>query len=250
MVKKALSLVLAMLTLVLCLSSCSKGFAPNDTTIDVALLEFPGLKWNSSINDVKKALNLTDEQILADEQATYTEDYGYEIWNLLVADIQFLGCDAEKVQFMFIRYPGRNFGLTQIELTFSGNWDMNTLKDKLTEVYGEGSGQPAPLYRMNEEGYLETINIDSNSVPNNAPGFPYYWFSTVKGTDVLSSTAQERYIDYWISTSPGINPEAVREYLEKTSAVTITCMDWLDNETSKIMFDASSFTHNLQQFEE
>ena len=121
----------------------------------------------------------------------------------------------------------------------------------MLEVYGEGSSKFAPSYYINENGELESDDADhTDSIPNKAPGFPHYWFSTVTGTEVLSSAAQERYIEYYTSNDPVIKRDAVLAYLRNTPTVHVSCMAWNNSNTSQVVFAADQFVHILQRFED
>ena len=244
--------VVALLVLVLCLSACNRNQVL--TVDDPALLEFPGLKWNSSVKEVKKALGLKNEQILFDEKLE-DEDVEYDTWGLVVSGIQFFDVEADKVRFTFIRYPGKDYGLLNISLSFSGETDMNMLKEEMIEAYGSGSTESAPSYFINEEGRLEEVDSDSLvKVSGTEVGYPHYWYSTVTGIDALSAAALERYIDHTLTLNAGINQETMREglldYLEKTSVVQVSCTDWTTEKSSSVTFYANMLVHILQQFEE
>ena len=219
-----------------------------------SLLEFPGLKWNSTITEVKKALNLKEEQILFDEMLEY-EGAEYDTWGLVATGTRFFDFEVEKARFTFIRYPGNDYGLLNISLSFSGETDMNKLKEEMVEVYGSGSTESAPSYFINEEGHLEEVDRDSLvKVTGTEEGYPHYWYSTVTGIDALSAAALERHIDHTLTLNAGINQETMREglldYLKKTSVVQVSCTDWTTEKSSSVTFYANMLVHNLQQFEE
>ena len=218
------------------------------------LMEFPGLKWNSSISEVKKALNLKKEQILLDEMLP-GEGVEYDSWALSVKDVPFFGFETEKVIFTFIRYPGNDYGLLNIKLYIPGEMDVNMVKDAMNEAYGAGSTEFAPSYFVNEDGQLEETDKDSLvKITDAEEGFPYYWYSTVMGSDALSAAAQERLVENAFTLRPDNNQDSLREamlgYLEKTCAVRVSFMDWTTEETSLVTYNANLLVHNLQQFEE
>ena len=218
---------------------------------NVALLEFPGLQWNSFLVDVKIALGLEVGQILADVQQEYEQDYEYNIWNLLVKDIDFLGFTAETAHLMFVQYPGRRPGLMNITLEFPEGTDGNALKAAIMEVYGEGSAEQIQSYHFDEQGELVADNMDSMAEPPyREEGFPYYWYSTVKGTEVLSAEAQERYVEHTVGLNPVLSRDGLLKYLELTPVVRVSIMDWTNSDTCRVSFNANQLVHHVQQFEE
>jgi hypothetical protein len=246
MKKRVLLCIVVVIILSLCLSACDREQA--QVASDPALLEFPGLKWNSSVSEVKKALNLKKEQILGDEMLEDGQEY--DTWVLAVTGIEVFGFEPELARFNFIRYPGNEYGLLNIMLEFPGTVDTNMLRDNMVEVYGEGTLEDAPHYSFNEEGLLEETDPDTIIKSGDAEeGYPYYWFSTVNGIETMSAEALERYIEYALNNNNlGIKQEAVVDYLEKTSAVQVTCMAWTTKEITRVTFYANMLAHNWQQF--
>lgn len=252
MKRRFLLSVVVLIILSLCLSACSKEQILS--VDDPALLEFPGLKWNSSIEEVKDNLNLKEEQILWDEM-NQDEGAEYENWYLVVSDIHFFGLKAERARFIFVRYPGNDYGLMNIQLEFPEGTDANTLKSAMQEVYGEGCDAPIQSYHFNEQGELIADDMNSMVTPAYAAqGFPYYWYSPEKGTEVLSAEAQGRYVAYHTSGNsehnPGLNRDGLLEYLEKTPLVQVSCMDWSNSDTCRVTFYANHLVHFVQQFGE
>ena len=245
--KKKLLLVIAIVSILsLCLTACDREQA--QVASDPALLEFPGLKWNSSVSEVKKALNLKKEQILGDEMREDGQEY--DTWVLAVTGIEVFGFEPELARFNFIRYPGNDYGLLNISLDFPGSADTNVIRDNMMAVYGEGTTERAPSYSINEEGLLEEVDPDTLVKSGDAEkGYPYYWYSEAKGIDQLSDAALERFIESSLSDNPVIKQEALVEYLEKTSAVQATCMAWTTKEITRVTIYANLLTHNWQQFE-
>lgn len=252
MKKRVLLLIVVVVILSLCISACTQESIA--TVDDPALLEFPGVKWNSSVKEVKKALNLKEGQILFDEMIE-EEGQTYDTWCLVVSDIQFFGFKTERTRFIFIRYPGNDYGLLNVHIEFSDRVDMNLLRSNMIETYGEGTLEAMPQYFINEEGSLE--ETDSNSIvkaTDAAEGYPYYWFSAINGIESLSADALERHIENALINNPNVSQETYREalrgYLEKTPAVRISCMTWTTEEASEITYYANFLVHNWQQFEE
>ena len=76
--------MVALIIISLCMGGCTSQTKP-----DVALMEFPGVKWNSTPEEVIAALKLTNDQIIENAMAIPDEDETtkYDIWNLLQNDL-------------------------------------------------------------------------------------------------------------------------------------------------------------------
>lgn len=219
MMRRLSAAILALLILTALLTACSTELK----VPDVSLMEYPGLKWNSSVKEVKKALNLEKTKILADEQAEYLQNSEYEIWHLVVTGIQLFGFEVEQANFEFIRYPGHDYGLMRIELEYPSKAYINTIKDNMIEIYNEGCSEAIQSYYFNPQGELVAHDMNSMaSAPYAEEGFPHYWYSTAKGTEVLSAAAQERYVAHYMNNNPVLTRNALLEYLEKTPVVQVT----------------------------
>lgn len=253
MSKKVLS-ILILFTFIVCLfSACN-----NEKKVDNGtLLEFPGLKWGMTPDEVIAALDINDSQILRNEMLpseNENSETAYDAWNMFATDLVFLGNDVSGAHFQFIRYPGRDFGLLYINLYFDENTDMNVLKERLVQFYGEGTVEPSPLYSF-EEGELITSPNDSKNKQRFEEGFPYYFFSTQKGTDYLSADAQELYLEEYLK-NPEISREAALEYLAKQPLVKITVLAMKNAQIASgkpynisVVYQANQLVHNIQQFE-
>ena len=104
-----------------------------------ALLEFPGIKWGATMEEVKTALGVTEEQIceeIVSETASYIEHY-YSI-----TDFTFLGEDVSIGAFKFRALPGKEMKLYTIMLFLDENVDMEKMQEKVSRTYNnEGTGE-------------------------------------------------------------------------------------------------------------
>ena len=66
---KRITFALGLLILILCFTACTKALQVGD----VAMLEFPGLKWNATPEEVKKNLGLTPSEYRHGEEPTEWE---------------------------------------------------------------------------------------------------------------------------------------------------------------------------------
>ena len=220
MKKHRLILIAALLILILCITACAK--APNP---DVALVEFPGLKWNDTSEQVIEKLKLTEDQILENAMQIPAEDAAkteYDVWNLTITDWTFLHSKVVGGQFTFVRYPGCAFGLMRVQLYLADDTDMNALRAEMKKEYGEVSTDPRPAYTI----WDGKIEASESGIKRRDDGFPHYWYASVTGTEVLSAQAVERYVEYMASSDVPADRMVAVEYLNKVPVAEISCSTW------------------------
>ena len=125
MTRRMSAMFLALVMVSLIMVGCVRQPKP-----DVALMEFPGVKWNSTPEEVITALKLTDEQIMENEMKIPNEGEAtvYDVWNLTITDWEFMDSKVVGGHFQFIRYPGNDFGLMRIQLYLADDTDMNAVR--------------------------------------------------------------------------------------------------------------------------
>ena len=251
---------MAVMVCVILLSGCAAN--PKLRKPDVALMEFPGVRWNASPEEVVKALGFTEDQILENAMEIPGEDQEkteYDVWNLTVTDWEFMDSSVISGHFLFIRYPGDHFGLTRVQLYLEEDADMNALRTRMTEVYDEGTPDPAPDYVF-VNGRLESKELN---VERTEDGFPHFWYSTVTGTEVLSAEAIERYVEYAANSDAAVGRDAALAYLNAVPMVSVSCSnrnlaaDLLEKSDTSgscvtrntVIFAADQMIHYLQRFE-
>lgn len=257
MTRRMSAMFLALVMVSLIMVGCARQPKP-----DVALMEFPGVKWNSTPEEVIKSLKLTDEQIMENEMKIPNEGEAtvYDVWNLTITDWEFMDSKVVGGHFQFVRYPGHDFGLMRVQLYLADDTDMNAVRTKMVEVYGEGTTEPTPNYYF-WEGKLES---SESTIKRRENGFPHFWYATTKGTEVLTDAATERYVEYAANSDAAVSRDVAIEYLDVVPSVSVTCTTWnlsadlLEKSNTPnphvthntIIFAANQMVHNLQQFEE
>lgn len=250
-------LVFVLIMIPLSMNACS-----SQPKLDDALLEFPGLKWGDTPEQVIEKLKLTEDQILDNAMEIPAEDSAetvYDVWNLVITDWTFLDSEVVGAYFTFIRYPDRNFGLMNVQLYLAEDTDMNALREEMADLYGAGSADPKPYYTI-WDGKIEK---HESIVKQTEDGFPYYWYATVTGTEVLSAQAVEEYVEYMTNSDMPASREVVIEYLDKVPVVQLACatknlaasslekigqsIPYITNNT--VIYTANQIVHLLQQFE-
>ena len=200
---------------------------------DPTMLEFPGLKWGASVEEVKDALNLTDKQVIADE-AVGTQDR-----RLTVSGLEYFGSQVERAVFVFAGNDDTVTELYTLRLIYADGTDMAQIRDNMKEIYGPGSDYGFTDYAIHEGKAQSFINYNYGTkveygtamsddivykVPDNHPMI-HRWASTAKGTDILSQEVVDAFIALY--TDPTFanhaSREAVLEWIDKHPWVTATC---------------------------
>ena len=99
------------------------------------MLELPGVAWFATPDEVKEALNITEEQII--EEYT-TSGYILEMW---VTDLTLYGRDVPFAKFSFWFGDREDTALRRATVFFSEDTDMNRLKEELIQIYGPGKSE-------------------------------------------------------------------------------------------------------------
>ena len=115
------------------------------------MLEFPGVEWFVTPDELKEALNITEEQII-DE----TTDINVDIYQLSVINLTLFG---EKVDFaLFVFSNDSDYGLVfdRATVMFAEETDMLKLKEKVSEIYGPGAGETYTYYLYRNNSRVES----------------------------------------------------------------------------------------------
>ena len=99
------------------------------------MLEVPGVEWLATPDEVKEALNITDEQIFKE-----TKSSGF-VLEMGVTDLTLYGRDVVYAKFNFWFGSDGDTELQEVLLYFSENTDMRKLEKELLEIYGPGKSK-------------------------------------------------------------------------------------------------------------
>ena len=107
------------------------------------MLEFPGVEWFVTPDELKEALNITEEQIVDEYMNPEREDVGndYDTHYLFVKDLTIFDKKVTYGCFEFRRYPGYDFAFDNAIVMFAEDTDMVALKEDVSEIYGLGVGE-------------------------------------------------------------------------------------------------------------
>ena len=210
------------------------------TATDPSLLEFPGLKWGMTPEEVKTSLSITDDQIIA-EQSSEPSD-GYEEKTFAVINMDFFGAKADSLAFRFVKRNGQKFALDGIQLMYADDIDMAVVRDNLVEIYGKGYDRGLPeFFIYNGEIHSQMLNfydstpqygklVDGQIVyeERDPTLVRHGWNSTAKGTDVYSQEVIEAIVDYYENPewdeSRRADRDVVLEFLDTNPLVVVKCM--------------------------
>ena len=257
--------VVAVLVCVILLISCATnpkvtiptGDEPAVEDSQAALLEFPGLKWNMTPEEVKNALNLTSDQIVREnkQEADTRSAMPHEGYTIQVQNLSLLGADILNAKFSFVRYEGNDFGLCSVEIYYPEETDMQIVVDEMAEFYGEGTDDPFIDHTFIDGKLTPLIGSGNHTIngkvwaPEKDPDYiRSYWRSTKKGTEVLSADAQSRMADFYAGIEHlQITPEVALELLEKQPMVQVYAVN--RNRTAAQYGDKlSGITHNYVRY--
>ena len=266
--KPAFWIVIAAVTLCIVVAACflTNPVSQKYQVDDVSLLEFPGLKWGMTPEEVIEALALTEEQI---QSQTYSgPDSATDSCNLTVIDFPFLDEQVSIAAFQFRNETGNGYRLFNIQLFLDENADMDQVNNKLAKVYGKGTGETYLTYEIDYSGGLReikaggdpTLNMFIKNHPNgysaqpiiesvesiaNDPEFAIQnWVCSAKGTEVLSDEGQE-LIAKFMENNWRANRETVLEWLKKSPLVTIsTANRSLSAAYAEVQNNPSRYTDN------
>ena len=136
------------------------------------MLELPGVKWFATPDEVKEALNISEEQIRWEHKSS-----GF-VLGMLVTDLTLYGRDVPLAEFNFWFNNNGDTALQEATVYFSEDTDMIRLKKELIEIYGPGKAEP---YRYSVKGLLPTtqklsdmeVSAESEDGWDNFEGNPF-----------------------------------------------------------------------------
>lgn len=130
-----------------------------------ALLEFPGVEWFVTPEELKESLNITADQILEEYTDLPEEDEAHrDRYVLSVTGLTLYGREVTYAQFEFQRTPGYDFAFQRAIASFAEATDMEQLRDDLVEIYGTGGETLSYyLYENNvKRNHLVKLNVEQS----------------------------------------------------------------------------------------
>lgn len=203
--------------LLLLLLLCACGGEKNES--DPAMLEYPGLKWGMTLEEVQEALGFADGDIL-DSQAGVPDPqrpvaaayHDYSVGNLKI-----FGLPTARVVLRFHEYTGHEPGLAEMVVYFPDGYDgsaatdMDALRKALTGQYGKKAQAVTTVSWNNVTG-----EVDRKEYPY--PGDdPCYWVTKTTAGELLTREELEKLYAVFCDSQSQARPDAVLPTLEEFS---------------------------------
>ena len=246
------------------------------------MLELPGVEWFATPEEVKAALNITEDQIVSEGITPEREDVAndYDRYDLYVTDLTLYGREVSYALFEFRRNPGYDFAFNHAIVMFTEDTDMVKFRDDLEEIYGAGSQEPYRyyLYYNNKKQYHKTElimeqnlkylsqndrfleGLDGNPYQDalNDPDYMVHHWATENGCSVIPAEVVEWFKDA-MDRAPNAedsvlqDDEVLMEMLDQIPWVAMTisnrCMPAIRQDAEGIEDESAAlYTNNYIEF--
>ena len=167
------------------------------------MLELPGVAWFATPEEVKEALNISEEQILGESKSS-----GF-VLRMAVTDLTLYGRDVPYAVFEFWFNNNGNTALTKVTVFFSEDTDMSKLEKELIEIYGPGIAEP---YRYDVP--LDGTDLELSNLEASAKGEDGW--DAVEGNPYRDALEDPNYMaHHWVlENGSSVIPEEVVKYLK------------------------------------
>ena len=209
--KTVLRIVIAAVVLSIVAAVCFLVY-PKDYGPEVGnpqMLELPGVAWFATPDEVKEALNITEEQVLWENKSS-----GF-VLQMRVTDLTLYGRDVPLAVFEFWFNNNGNTALRKAKVFFSEDTDMNKLKKELMEIYGPGIDEPYRYVNL----YFDGTDRKFSDMEASAESEDIW--DSVEGNPYRDALADPDYMaHHWlIENSTSTVPEEVMQYLQSVAEV-------------------------------
>lgn len=189
----------------------SKDYGP--TVGNPQMLEVPGVEWLATPDEVKEALNITEEQIFAE---TTTSGYVLEMY---VTDLTFYGRDIVLAKFDFGFGSDGDTELQKALVFFSEDTDMNKLEKELVEIYGPSKSE-SDIRSLYDNNIDRVKRIGPSMFPLETSAQNEIAYNAHDGNPFQDALDDPDYmIRHWVTENGlSILPEEVVEYFKSVEA--------------------------------
>ena len=189
----------------------SKDYGP--TVGNPQMLEVPGVEWLATPDEVKEALNITEEQIFAE---TTTSGYVLEMY---VTDLTFYGRDIVLAKFDFGFGPKGDTELQKALVFFSEDTDINKLEKELVEIYGPSKSE-SDIRSLYDDNIDRVKRIGPSMFPLETSAQNEIAYNAHDGNPFQDALDDPDYmIRHWVTENGlSILPEEVVEYFKSVEA--------------------------------
>lgn len=220
---KGVTWISVLLLISFCLTGCAQVSKIDISTISEHLFAFPGLTWNATPDEVRDVLKLKDAQIKLDEQTDIAQDETEpDTWTMLVTGLEFADRPVHSAKFVFVRYPGNDFGLSNVTLFFSDETDMYEIKGELVRHFGQGK-DGFEGYRITEEG---TVEKTTDRQAPKEDEMPCYWYCDAKFADAFPDETKEAIMGRFTGLYPNASSQTLAEYLNNMLLASLSVSDY------------------------
>ena len=173
------------------------------------MLEVPGVEWLDTPDEVKEALNITEEQIFAE---TTTSGYVLEMY---VTDLTFYGRDIVLAKFDFWFGPNGDTELQKALVFFSEDTDMNKLEKELVEIYGPSKSE-SDIRSLYDNNIDRVKRIGPSMFPLETSAQNEFAYNAHDGNPFQDALDDPDYmLKHWVTENGlSILPEEVVEYFK------------------------------------
>lgn len=203
-------LLICALALALLLCGCGGSSDPD-------LLEYPGVKWNMTLDEVQSVLGFSDGDIVEEYTSEPSENslQEYTEYQYQVSGLTMFEQESRTMILTFHAYPGHEPGLAQIEIFYPDGYDgteaadLAALEAKLTELYGQRATRHVLYNWAYWEGEMQDLSEDY-------PEDKVVWLSRTTQLDLMSKDQLESMYtlvtDRWTANGYGDNLPTMEEY--------------------------------------
>ena len=186
---------------------------------DTALLNYPGLDWGMTIEEVKAALGFGDDAI------TSVEEREINVTTYCVENLDYFGLPTESVVFSFsslAMFEDVERGLYEVIVHLPDDTDMEKAKQTVTAYYGD----PIDSYScMTEDGYTITQNSEKGND---------LWVSEATSGNTFSEAEQEFYCQQLIAFYGSRHDFKKENIIECLRTTPLTQMNLTDDLYGKV----------------
>ncbi len=209
---KKISIIPFLIVILLC--SCASNKV-NDN------LEFPKTTWDMSRDEVMKAWNLTEEDLVDFEREDVIYIKGYELF----------GEKTESINFQFYDFGDEGaYELVQVLVSYPTDADMEHVSEEIQKVYGK----PDPDMNFY---YLYSALESLSAYETKEPGSVTNWGTGSIG-DLIPVEEQEYYREQWESYQSGLNEDNWEEFKQNSRLERISLLT--DNGWNRVEFNAAN----------
>lgn len=173
------------------------------------MLELPGVEWFATPEEVKEALNITEEQVLREDKSS-----GF-VLGMYATDLTLYGREVVYAEFRFWFDDNGNTALRKATVFFSEDTDMKKLEKELVEIYGPGKSEQYSysLYDNNpDRNYRFRLRIPNLEMSAESEG----GWDAFEGNPFQDALEDPDYMTHHWVTENGLSviPEEVVEYFK------------------------------------